>query len=167
MLNMLHFVMLREKINQRLLELVRDGKYDKGKARKQIEEFPWLYGALGEVPSDTMFICENPSIAGMERASRNTIDGGPPDIEAQWWGGPTDFAATRFRVALVQLGLKTAGPGERGGWGCYITNVIKQSEKAIVHEMTDHEIKRQMARDWADILQWEIDSVKPKHVFLR
>lgn len=165
MLNIQYFDMLRGKINHRLLELVREGKYDKVKAENQIEKNPWLFGALGEVPTDVMFICENPSIRGMEKASRDTIYGSPPDIEAQWWGGTTDFASTRFRVALFQLGLKTTGPRERGGWKCYITNVIKQSDKAIIHEKTDKEIKCQMARDWGDILQWEIDHVKPKYIF--
>jgi hypothetical protein len=164
-LNMEYFETLRGKINNRLIELVKEGKYDTALAKSQVEDFPWLYGALGQVPSDVMFICENPSIAGIKKAHIDTIDGGPPDIEAQWWGGSTDFAATRFRVALFQLGLKATGPRERGGWNCYITNVIKQSEKAIIHEKTDNEIKRQMARDWADILHWEIDHVKPKYVF--
>lgn len=165
MLNMEYFETLREKINNHLQDLVKGGKYDTKLAKSQIEEFPWLYGALGEVPSDVMFICENPSIKGMEKASTDTIDSGPPDIEAQWWGGSTDFAATRFRVALSQLGLKATGPRERGGWKCYITNVIKQSDKAINHEKTDNKIKRQMARDWVDILKWEIGHVKPKFVF--
>ncbi len=165
LLNMEYFEALREKINNRLLDLVKEGKYKANLAKSQIEDFPWLYGALGDVPSDVMFICENPSIKGMDKASKDTIDGGPADIEAQWWGGSTDFAATRFRVALFQLGLKATGPCERGGWNCYITNVIKQSEKAIIHEITDNEIKRQMARDWADILNWEFDYVKPRYVF--
>jgi len=164
-LNMQYFETLREKINQRLVELVKNGKYNKILAKDQTEKYPWLYGALGKVPSDVMFICDNPSITGIEKASRDTIDGGRPDIEAQWWGGSTDFAATRFRVALSRLKLKTTRPRERGGWECYITNVIKQSNLAKDQEHTLSFDKNQQARDWADVLQWELDYVKPKYVF--
>ena len=164
-LNMQYFETLREMINLKLKELVRKGKYDKQLAKEQIDLYPWLYGALGKVPSDVMFICENPSIRGIEKAHNDTIDGGKPDIEAQWWGGSTDFAACRFRVALYQLKLKTTRPRERDGWECYITNVIKQSNVAKDQEHLPPADKNQQARDWAGILQWEIDHVKPKYVF--
>jgi len=164
-LNMQHFETLREKINQRLDKLVKENKFDKSLAKSQIEEFPWLYGALGKVPSDVMFICENPSTTGVKKAHVDTIDGGRPDIEAQWWGGSTDNAACRFRVALCQLKLKTTRPRERGGWECYITNVIKQSNVPKDQELLPSATKRQQARDWADILQWELEHVKPKYVF--
>jgi hypothetical protein len=164
-LNMQYFETLREKINLRLKELVRDGKFDKNKARVQIEDYPWLYGALGKAPSDVMFICENPSLTGIGKANVDTIDGGRPDIEAQWWGGATDNAACRFRVALCKLKLKITRPRERDGWECYITNVIKQANIAKEQEKLSPDEKRQQASDWADILQWEIDYVKPKYVF--
>lgn len=164
-LNMQYFETLRDKINHRLQDLVKKGKFDKQTAKRQMEDFPWLYGALGKVPSDVMFICENPSFAGIEKAHVDTIDHGRPDIEAQWWGGSTDNAACRFRVALYRLGLKTTRPRERDGWECYITNVIKQANVAKDQEELSSADKRQQARDWADILQWELDEVKPKYVF--
>lgn len=164
-LDLEYFTTLRGMINLRLTELVKEGKFDRKIAIQQIEDFPWLYGALGQVPSDVMFICENPSIAGIKKAHVDTIDGGKPDIEAQWWGGSTDNAACRFRVALYKLRLKTTRPRERDGWQCYITNVIKQSNVAKDQEKLAGVSKRQQARDWADILQWELDHVKPKHVF--
>lgn len=163
-LNMQYFEILREMINSRLLKLSKDER-ENIHARDQIEKYTWLYGALGKVPSDVMFICENPSVTGIDKASRDTTDGGRPDIEAQWWGGSTDFAATRFRVALYILKLKTTRPRERGGWECYITNVIKQSNIAIHQEHKPSVVKNQQARDWADVLQWELDHVKPKYVF--
>jgi hypothetical protein len=160
-----YFETLRGKINQRLNELVREKKFDKACAKAQIDDYSWLYGALGKVPSDVMFICENPSITGVKKAHVDTIDGRSPDIEAQWWGGSTDNAARRFRVALYQLKLKTTRPRERGGWECYITNVIKQSNVPKDQEHLPSRTKRQQARDWADILQWEFDHVKPRYVF--
>lgn len=164
-LDMQHFETLRDKINQRLEELVNEKRLNREKAIKQMEEYPWLYGALGKVPAEVMFICENPSFKGIEKAQVDTIDHGPPDIEAQWWGGSTDNAACRFRVALYRLGLKTNRPRERDGWECYITNVIKQANEAREQELLSLSEKQQQAREWADILQWELDQVKPKYVF--
>jgi hypothetical protein len=94
----------------------------------------------------------------------DTVDGGPPDIEAQWWGSTKNPAATRFRVALHRLGLKTSLPSAKGGWRCYITNVIKEMNVAGIHASasSDH---RTMAQRWAPILAWELAEVRPKHVF--
>jgi hypothetical protein len=123
-LNMRYFEELRDRINERLGEL-RTPYRD-----LQARESPWLYGALGEVPSDVMFICENPSITGVRQAHVDTIDGRAPDIEAQWWGGRNNPAAKRFRPVLRQVGLKTNRPDARGGWRCYITNVVKEANVA-------------------------------------
>jgi hypothetical protein len=163
--HMEHFESLQMQINTRLSELATRGRITADAAQKQINDYPWLYGALGKVPADVMFICENPSLAGIKKAHIDTIDGGPPDIEAQWWGGSKDYAAVRFRVALHQLGLKRTPPRERGGWECYITNVIKQANIAKDQEKLSPDEKRQQARNWSNILQWEIDQVKPKYIF--
>ena len=112
-----------------------------------------------------MFICENPSLAGVRQGAVQTIDGGPADIESQWWGGPRNPAARRFRVALCELGLKDGAPSSRGGWNCYITNVVKEANIAGDQEAKSPAEKRQQARDWAAVLQWELGRVRPKHVF--
>jgi len=160
-----YFETLRRKINKRLLQLTEQGKIKKGQALLQINKYKWLYGALGCVPSKVMFICENPSITGVERAHTNTIDGNPPDIEAQWWGSPRNPAAKRFREVLYRLNLKSTPPNKRGGWKCYITNVIKQANIVKEQNNLDTCIKKEQAREWSDILQWEIDNVKPKFIF--
>jgi len=163
--NMQHFESLKEQINQHLKELVKSKRIAPQNARSQIEDYPWLYGALGKVPAEVMFICQNPSSEGIRKAHVDTIDGGPPDIEAQWWGGSSDKAARCFRVALYDLKLKTTRPNERGGWECYITNVIKQANIAKDQEALSRQEEQQQAIDWAGILQWELDQVKPKYVF--
>lgn len=158
-MNMQHFDELRLRINARLEKIRAPHRH------AQIVEYPWLYGALGETPSEVMFVCENPSIAGVKRAHVETVDGRAPDIEAQWWGGPKNPAAKRFRVALHRLGLKTTAPAVKGGWRCYITNVIKEINVAGDHgkfSKTDH---RNMARVWAPILTWELSQVQPRYVF--
>ena len=152
-LTLAYFETLRSKINERL---TRNGTKH---AHRQINDFPWLYGALGQVPSDVMFICENPSLGGVEKAHVRTIGGGAPTIEDQWCGGVRSNAVKRFRAALCELGLKTTPPLQRGGWRCYITNVIKEAD--VVKDFNQRK-KQELAVAWADVLDWEIRRVCPK-----
>ncbi len=41
-------------------------------------------------PSEVMFVCENPSLAGVRLGLKQ---GQPPDIESQWGGGEIDNPA--------------------------------------------------------------------------
>ena len=155
-LNMKHFEILRSKINTRLQEIGTRHAY------RQIREFPWLYGALGQVPCDVMFICENPSLGGVQKADLRTIGGGDAGIEDQWAGGVKSNCIKRFRPALCQCGLKTTGPQELGGWQCYITNVIKEAD--VVRDFNARN-KEAIAVEWAVVLQWEISEVSPLMLF--
>lgn len=155
-LNLDHFEALRRKINARLASI--GTKH----AHRQIREFPWLYGALGQVPSEVMFICENPSLTGVERADSRTILGGKASIEDQWAGGPSSNCIKRFRPALCQLKLKTTPPTAPGGWRCYITNVIKEAD--VVRDFVGRD-KQSLAIEWADVLRWEIQEVSPERIF--
>ena len=158
-LDMRHFESLRQRINSRLREL----DLRTGQTRHQ-----WLYGALGAVPSDVMFICENPSKSGVEDAEKDArrIDR-QPDIEDQWRGsGPGDPATRIFRPVLCEFGLKLTPPGDRGGWQCYVTNVIK--EMAVAKnwgELSLARVKYPKAIKWADILEWELQQIQPSWVF--
>ncbi|MCZ6837194.1 MAG: hypothetical protein O7G85_15575 [Planctomycetota bacterium] len=157
--DMQYFEELRERINALLLEL--GATY----AQQQIRQYTWLYGALGAVPAPVMFICENPSLAGVKSGHVNTPDGGPPDIEGQWWGGPRNNAAKRFRVVLCETGLKTTPPATRGGWRCYITNLVKEANVASDQNDLPWSVRQRQSRDWADLLAWELGHVQPEHVF--
>lgn len=155
-----HFVQLRKKIHDRLREL-RPPHWE-----EQIKEYPWLYGALGDPETDYMFICENPSLAGLRKAE--PPEGGPCSFDTQWTGDPAFRWDKRFRTVLCDLGLKEGGIWEHGGWRCYITNVIKQTD--FVRDWNDPNKvspadKRGAARKWSRILQWEFDVVRPKVVF--
>lgn len=152
-----HFVVLRDRINARLEELELPH-------RREQRAYDWLYGALGKVPAEVMFICENPSLAGVRHAHVETIDGGPPDIEAQWWGGPRSACAKRFRGALCELDLKTTAIAARGGWNCYVTNVIKEANIAGEQAAMRFSTRLNQARVWAPILRWELNQVQPSHI---
>ncbi len=158
-LDMRHFETLRQCINSRLREL--------GLCTGQTGH-SWLYGALGAVPSDVMFICENPSKSGVEGAEKvASRSGRQPDIEDQWRGsGPGDPATKRFRPVLCKFGLKLNPPDDPGGWRCYITNVIKEMAVAGDWEkLSLARVKYPKADEWADILEWELQQVKPSWVF--
>jgi hypothetical protein len=112
-----------------------------------------------------MFICENPSIRGVRRAHRKPVGGDEPDLESQWWGGPRDYAARRFRPVLCELGLKATPPGKKKGWKCYITNLIKEANIVGDQNALCSSVKKQQAQDWAQTLRWEIARVQPKTIF--
>lgn len=120
-----HFLELREAIHARLRTL-RPPSWE-----EQVEDYPWLYGALGDHGADVMFVCENPSLSGLRAVVESPL-GGPPDFDTQWTGNPANRRDRRFRKVLCDLGLKDGSIWEPGGWHCYITNVIKQA--AIVSE---------------------------------
>lgn len=153
-----HFLELREAIHDRLRTL-RPPYWE-----EQIEDYPWLYGALGDHRADIMFVCENPSLSGL-RAVVESPWSGPPDFDTQWTGNPANRRDKRFRKVLCDLGLKDGAIWEPGGWHCYITNVIKQA--AIVGEWgeTPWHAKLRAARQWSGILQMELDVVRPDTVF--
>lgn len=134
-------------------------------ARNQIRDYPWLWGALGQIPSDVMFICENPSMLGVQRAHDHPLGGKTPDFESQWWGGPRDYAARRFRRVLCELGLKTTPWDARAGWKCYITNLVKEVNVVRDQNALCLEAKKLQAKVWAPILAWEIDRVRPRFIF--
>ena len=152
-----HFVDLRDAIHDQLRAL-------KPPHWEEQIGYSWLYGALGDPSADVMFVCENPSLSGI-RVVRESPLGGSPDFDTQWTGNPSNRRDRRFRSVLCDLGLKDGSIWERGGWHCYITNVIKQA--AIVVEMRDspqHQM-RLAAVAWSGILQMEIDTVRPDVVF--
>ncbi len=156
--NMRHFENLRDKINDQLRDIPTE------EARKQMNDYPWLYGALGQVPSNVMFVCENPSRRGVERANVRTL-GNKPTIEDQWCGGAKSNCVKRFRPALRELSLKTTEPLEPGGWRCYITNVIKELFEVRQFNTNSGAKKEEIAEEWANVLQWELEAVAPRTVF--
>lgn len=137
-----HFVELRDRIRKQLPD-------------HSMPPPKWLYGALGESRSDVMFICEYPSERGVEYADRYYRHTG---IEAQWRNDV-------FRDVLVECDLKLGGRDTSGGWRCYITNFIKQVDKASVWAEKPKTERLLIAERWLGVLKWEISRVKPQTVF--
>ena len=88
-------------------------------------EYPWLTGALGNPNSGIWFIAENPSLTQIERVQNP--DGGVPTLDAQWWASRGDKL---FREMLVKHGFKMESIDSPGGWNCYITNAVKETDYA-------------------------------------
>ena len=66
---------------------------------------------------------------------------------------------------LCKFGLKMTRPADRGGWQCYITNVIKEMAVAKCFENLRRPQRYAKAVEWAGILEWELQQVKPSWIF--
>jgi len=125
------------------------------------KDFPWLTGALGNSNSGIWFIAENPSLTQVERVQNP--DGGPPTTEAQWWASPGDKL---FREMLVTHGFKYGPIDSPGGWNCYITNVVKETNYASRWREKSEVMRNQAAEIWSSVLSWELANSKPKLVVI-
>jgi hypothetical protein len=123
--------------------------------------FPWLTNSLGDPFSGIWFIAENPSLGQVERV-RNP-DGDDPTIEAQWFASGGDRL---FRDALVTVGFKASSWNEIGGWNCYVTNLIKEADYAERWKKKGMDNRIGAATMWAPVLDWEIQTAKPKLLVL-
>lgn len=125
--------------------------------RNHRAQFPWLTGALGDPECPVWFIGENPSLGQVERVTDPL--GGPPTEEAQWWASRGDRL---FRDLLVKHGFKEPPVDSHGGWRCYITNVIKQSDYAEAWRGTPLERQRAAAIAWSSVFRWELEQGRPR-----
>jgi hypothetical protein len=122
-------------------------------------QHPWLLSSLGDVHADVWFVAENPSLTQVERA--RSPDGGPATVEAQWWASRGDQL---FRRMLVAHGFKTGEIDSPGGWRCYITNVIKETEYAGKWRSSGKERIREALDRWKPLFEWEIEYGNPRLV---
>jgi hypothetical protein len=124
-------------------------------------EYPWLTGALGNPNSGIWFVAENPSLTQIERVQNP--DGGAPTPEAQWWASRGDKL---FREMLVKHGFKQGTIDSPGGWNCYITNVVKETDYASRWREKTQETRNRAAEIWSSVLAWELENSKPKYVVI-
>jgi len=124
-------------------------------------QYPWLVGALGDPTAGIWFIAENPSLTQIERVQNP--DGGPPTHEAQWWASRGDKL---FREMLVKHGFKNGTIDSPGGWNCYITNVVKETDYASRWREKTQVARNHAAEIWASVLAWELSNSRPKYVVI-
>jgi hypothetical protein len=135
------------------------------------KEYWWVKGYLGNITSKVMFLAENPSLRGIKRANKN------PDLqdpELQWAVSRGDLI---FRGALFKADFKAGGPTSKGGWHCYITNIVKMADVASNWKKRGDEDRWQIVKAFVPVLRKELELMKPdvivvmgerpKQVFLR
>ena len=125
------------------------------------QEYLWLTGVLGNPNSGIWFIAENPSLTQVERVLNP--DGEAPTPEAQWWASRGDKL---FREMLVAHGFKQGTIDSPGGWNCYITNVVKETDYASRWREKSQEARNQAADIWSSVLAWELANSRPKYVVI-
>jgi uracil-DNA glycosylase len=117
-------------------------------------EYPWLLAALGNPRTDVWFVAENPSLAQLPRVS-----GDSPEL--QWSVSDGDKL---LRWMLVRHGFKQGTVTSRGGWCCYITDVVKSASVAGDWDKLPPKEKRAEVEAWSEVLQWELEVGQPKLV---
>jgi len=124
-------------------------------------QYPWLIGAHGDPQAGIWFIAENPSLTQVERVL--DPEGGHPTVEAQWWSSRGDKL---LREMLVKHGFKNGSIDSKGGWNCYITNVIKEADYTKNWREKSQAARNQAAEIWAGLLDWELKNSRPKLVVI-
>lgn len=124
-------------------------------------QYPWLVGALGNPFAGIWFVAENPSLTQVERVQDPT--GGKPTIEAQWWSSRGDKL---FREMLCKYGFKNGGIDSPGGWNCYITNVIKETDYTKEWREKPQSARNNSAEIWSSLFSWELKNSKPRLVVI-
>jgi hypothetical protein len=117
-------------------------------------DHPWLLGALGDPCAEVWFVAENPSRAQLPR-----VQGMSPEL--QWAVSDGDKL---FRWMLVRQGFKYGTPHSRGGWRCYITDVVKSAAPAGEWSKLSQAKRAAIASVWSDVLRWELEIGQPKLV---
>jgi hypothetical protein len=115
-------------------------------------DHPWVTGALGDICAGVWFVAEAPSLTQAERAHAASP-------ETQWSVSRGDKL---FRQMLVKHGFKAGDETSPGGWRCYITDVVKSLHRAGKWSDLRVATKREIARAWAPVLAWELETGQPK-----
>jgi hypothetical protein len=122
-------------------------------------QYPWLTGFLGNPFSGIWFIAENPSLIMVEKAA----SGGRSKTteEAQWCVSRGDLL---FREMLVKYGFKNPPKESPGGWNCYITDVIKQTDYVSRWHTHSRQALKKIAEIWSGVVKWELENSHPRLV---
>lgn len=124
-------------------------------------QYPWLTGSLGDPFSGIWFVAENPSLSRVELITAQLGDS--ITEEAQWLVSPGDRL---FRDMLVKYGFKDAPWNSRGGWHCYVTDVIKETDYAERWRTKSLDALRKAGETWWPVFKWEFENSRPKLVVI-
>ncbi len=121
------------------------------------DRYPWLTGFLGDPFSGIWFLAENPSLSRVE----NAVNRDPQSVgeESQWSISPGDKL---FRTMLRKHGFKQGEALASGGWNCYITDVIKETDYVQRWRNKSQKARFEVADIWAPVLHWELANSRPK-----
>jgi len=126
------------------------------------KEYPWVTGSLGNPFARVWFVGEIPSLTQVVQAH---TPGTPLTPEMQWNISDSDRL---FREMLGKHGFKKDPIDGPGGWGCYITELVKMPWKnpAEWREWTKKRAPQRTAviETWAGVLRWEFETVRPRLV---
>ncbi len=153
-------MMSKENFEQELGE--RIGKVFAGNPgiRDHRKEHKWLTGSLGDPFSGIWFLAESPSLSKIEtRTNRGVTSSGDELTPEAQWG--SSRGSKVFREALVGAGFKDSPWNSKGGWHCYVTNVIKEARYA---GKFSKEGKVEAAEVWSPVLRWQLEQSSPKLV---
>jgi hypothetical protein len=119
------------------------------------QDYWWVEGFLGSPDYGIIFLAENPSLPRM-REAKNRLE--ELDEESQWNISRGDKI---FRDALVYAGFKEGTIESKGGWKCYITNIVKKAYQPSEWEEMDPEKQFELVKKFSSVLQKEIDMINP------
>lgn len=120
-----------------------------------LDKHGWVTGCLGDPFAPVWFLAENPSLTQVEKVRE-----AQPTRDLQWTMSRGDAL---FRQCLFDHGFKGGeSPLSPGDWRCYITDVIKSTERVKEHSAQSKESLLASARAWARVLSWELKQGRPK-----
>ena len=116
------------------------------------KDHPWLTCFLGDPFAHCWFVAENPSLGQVERALVHELP------EPMWGVSKGDVL---FREMLVKHKYKSGTVRSKGGWRCYITDVIKSVARAEEWKRERSASALRIAEVWAPVLAWEMEQGRP------
>jgi hypothetical protein len=125
--------------------------------RDHRKKYPWLTGYLGDPFSRVWFLAENPSLSRVERITQRPNY--RPSLDLQWSESPGDKL---FRDMLVKYDFKLGEPMEPGGWRCYVTDIIKETDYVNSWRAKSQGERNRVAQAWAPVLTWELANSRPQ-----
>ena len=99
----------------------------------------------------------------VERARANSPWREQLTEETQWSESRGDKL---LREKLVKYGFKKGSFDSKGGWNCYLTNIIKEADYTKDWRNKSQELRNQAVEIWLPVFQWELSNSSPKLIVI-